>query len=99
MVRRTRLTDSAQAALWPDWRHHALPPGVWVPGLGSPAHAKRVTKHIYVDFRHDGSVHCHACPIDLGRLSLVSLEKAAHPDRTATMANSTRCRVTTQATG
>ena len=24
VVRRTRLTDSAQAALWPDWRHHAL---------------------------------------------------------------------------
>jgi hypothetical protein len=23
-VRRTRLTDAAQARLWPDWRHHAL---------------------------------------------------------------------------
>jgi PII-like signaling protein len=24
VVRRTRLSDSAQAALWPDWRHHAF---------------------------------------------------------------------------
>lgn len=24
VVRRTRLTDPAQAALWPDWRHHAF---------------------------------------------------------------------------
>lgn len=24
IVRRTRLLDSAQAALWPDWRHHAF---------------------------------------------------------------------------
>jgi Transposase DDE domain group 1 len=24
IVRRTRLTDTAQAALWPDWRHHAF---------------------------------------------------------------------------
>jgi Transposase DDE domain group 1 len=24
VVRRTRLTDTAQAALWPDWRHHAF---------------------------------------------------------------------------
>ena len=24
MVRRTRLTDPAQAQLWPDWRYHAL---------------------------------------------------------------------------
>jgi hypothetical protein len=24
VVRRTRLTDLTQAALWPDWRHHAL---------------------------------------------------------------------------
>ena len=24
VVRRTRLTDSAQAQLWPDWRHHAF---------------------------------------------------------------------------
>ena len=24
MVRRTRLTDPAQARLWPDWRHHAF---------------------------------------------------------------------------
>ena len=24
VVRRTRLVDSAQAALWPDWRHHAF---------------------------------------------------------------------------
>jgi hypothetical protein len=24
IVRRTRLTDEAQARLWPDWRHHAF---------------------------------------------------------------------------
>ena len=24
VVRRTRLTDPAQQALWPDWRHHAF---------------------------------------------------------------------------
>jgi hypothetical protein len=24
VVRRTRLTDTAQTALWPDWRHHAF---------------------------------------------------------------------------
>jgi Transposase DDE domain group 1 len=24
IVRRTRLTDTAQQRLWPDWRHHAL---------------------------------------------------------------------------
>jgi hypothetical protein len=24
IVRRTRLTDSAQRRLWPDWRHHAF---------------------------------------------------------------------------
>lgn len=24
VVRRTRLTDTAQASLWPDWRHHAF---------------------------------------------------------------------------
>ena len=24
IVRRTRLTDTAQAMLWPDWRHHAF---------------------------------------------------------------------------
>ncbi len=24
MVRRTRLVDTTQAALWPDWRHHAF---------------------------------------------------------------------------
>jgi hypothetical protein len=24
IVRRTRLTDTAQQALWPDWRHHAF---------------------------------------------------------------------------
>ena len=24
VVRRTRLTDTAQRRLWPEWRHHAL---------------------------------------------------------------------------
>ncbi len=32
MVRRTRLCDPAQAALWPDWRHHAF-----ITSLDTPA--------------------------------------------------------------
>ena len=31
MVRRTRLTDPAQARLWPDWRHHAFITNVELP--------------------------------------------------------------------
>jgi hypothetical protein len=34
VVRRTRLTDPAQAQLWPDWRHHAF---VTTVGLGTVA--------------------------------------------------------------
>ena len=31
VVRRTRLTDAAQARLWPDWRHHAFITNVELP--------------------------------------------------------------------
>jgi hypothetical protein len=31
VVRRTRLTDPAQAQLWPDWRHHAFVTNVELP--------------------------------------------------------------------
>jgi hypothetical protein len=33
VVRRTRLLDSAQAALWPDWRHHAFVTNLELPLL------------------------------------------------------------------
>lgn len=33
VVRRTRLTDPAQARLWPDWRHHAFVTDVELPAV------------------------------------------------------------------
>jgi len=33
VVRRTRLTDRAQAQLWPDWRHHAFIPNLDLPAV------------------------------------------------------------------
>jgi hypothetical protein len=37
IVRRTRLTDKAQAKLWPDWRHHAF----WTDQHGTPVDLDR----------------------------------------------------------
>jgi len=34
-VRRTRLTDPAQAQLWPDWRHHAFVTNVGLPTVAA----------------------------------------------------------------
>ena len=56
IVRRTRLTDTAQAALWPDWRHFAF-----LTDLGAPAvdldvfHRQHAVVELTIDDLKEGS--------------------------------------------
>ena len=61
MVRRTRLTDPAQAQLWPDWRYHAFATSAELPPVEADAfhraHA-RVELAIRDLKQHAGLSHC-----------------------------------------
>ena len=66
MVRRTRLTDPAQAQLWPDWRYHAFATNTELSAIKADtyhrAHAR--TELAIRDLKH----HAGALPLPLGEL-------------------------------
>ena len=61
VVRRTRLTDSAQAQLWPDWRYHAFATNTKQPAVQADAYhrAHARTELAIRDLKHHaGLSHC-----------------------------------------
>ena len=61
MVRRTRLTDPAQAQLWPDWRYHALATNTELSAIKADAYhrAHARTELAIRDLKHHaGLSHC-----------------------------------------
>jgi hypothetical protein len=61
VVRRTRLTDGAQAQLWPDWRHHAFITNVDLPTVAvDQFHRDHATVELAIRDLKDGAglEHC-----------------------------------------
>jgi hypothetical protein len=61
VVRRTRLTDPAQAQLWPDWRHHAFVTDVELPTVAvDEFHRDHATVELAIRDLKDGAglEHC-----------------------------------------
>jgi hypothetical protein len=61
VVRRTRLTDPAQAALWPDWRHHAFITSLDIPAVEVDAfHRDHATVELAIRDLKEGAglEHC-----------------------------------------
>ena len=65
VVRRTRLTDAAQQALWPDWRHHAFITDVELPAIEMDQfHRDHATVELAIRDLKDGAGMDH-CPSGL----------------------------------
>jgi hypothetical protein len=108
VVRRTRLTDPAQAQLWPDWRHHAFITDV---DLGTVAvdefHRAHATVELAIrDLKHgSGLEHCPsgrffanaawlACAVLAHNLTRWTARLGhLHPDDQLTVARTIRTRV------
>lgn len=108
VVRRTRLTDPAQAALWPDWRHHAFITDVDLPVVEMDQfHRDHATVELAIRDLKDGAglEHCPSgkffanaawlgCAVLAHNLTRWTARLGGiHPDDQLTVARTVRTRV------